>query len=132
MSIVYLACPYSNPNADVRLARFNAATHVAAKLIERGLIVFSPITMTHPIDLILAAEGDTLGSEYWVEFDISFMQACSEIRILTLPGWRESQGVRREIAFFEEHGVAPQFLSPDEYGVTGKHGAFRAAFEPGR
>jgi hypothetical protein len=103
MSIVYLACPYSNPNSDVRLARFNAATHVAAKLIERGLIVFSPITMTHPVDLMLAAEGDTLGSEYWVEFDISFMQACSEIRILTLPGWRESRGVQREIAFFEEH-----------------------------
>ena len=78
LEIVYLACPYSKGTSKARLARFEAATHVAAKLIERRLIVFSPLTMTHPIDVVLAEEGETLGSDYWVEFDIVFMEACSE------------------------------------------------------
>lgn len=129
MQIIYLACPYSKGHANVRLARFNAATHVAAKLIERRLVVFSPITMTHPIDLILAADGDSLGSEYWVEFDISFMRVCSELFVLTLPGWEDSFGVRREVAFFDERGISPTFVSPEEYGVTARDPVFRAAFE---
>src|SRR4051794_32448326 len=97
--IVYLACPYTHPDAGVRHARFAAANEAAADLIRRGLIVYSPITMTHPIDLILAEDGATLGSEYWVAFDESFMIHCSEIVVLTIPGWERSSGVRREIKF---------------------------------
>lgn len=129
MEIVYLACPYSKGNATIRLARFNAATHVAAKLIENRLVVFSPITMTHPIDLVLATDGETLGSEYWIEFDLSFMQMCSRLSILTLPGWQESSGIQREIEFFGQRGISPQYLLPNDFGVNGQNPKFREAFE---
>lgn len=127
--IIYLACPYSRGNADVRLARFNAVTHVAAKLIEQRFVVFSPITMTHPIDLVLAADGETLGSDYWVSFDESFMSFCSEIRVLAMPGWEQSSGVKREIAYFRNKGIEAVYLMPEKFGVSASSPSFSKAFQ---
>jgi hypothetical protein len=55
--IIYLGSPYTHPDPKVREERFEKATRAAAHLVEKGHIVYSPITMTHPIDLVLAAEG---------------------------------------------------------------------------
>ena len=126
--IIYLACPYSKGSPETRLARFNAVTLVAAHLIEARRIVFSPITMTHPIDLVLSPEGATLGSAFWTDFDEQFMQACVEIYVLMLPGWKESSGVIREIAYFQQRGIQPIYLNPAEYGVVPDLAQFATAF----
>jgi hypothetical protein len=80
------------------------------------MFVYSPITMTHPIDLVMAEEGATMGSDYWCDFDEAFMDVCSEMIILTIPGWDESSGIRREIKFFENAGKPIRYLSG---GVNG-------------
>jgi hypothetical protein len=59
-NVIYLACPYTDPDPAVRKARFDIATAVAADLIRGGRIVYSPITMTHPIDMVLAGASNTL------------------------------------------------------------------------
>lgn len=131
--IIYLAGPYSNnapissgsSTAEKRLARFNAVTEVAKQLIEAEHIVYSPLTMTHPIDLRMANDP---GSDYWVAFDEAIMQHCSAIYILKLPGWDQSSGVRREIEFFKEQGIQPVYLSPSEYGISPDIDDFAAAF----
>jgi len=109
--IVYLACPYSHPDFQIRLDRFNASAQAAALLIRRGLVVYSPITMTHPIDVVLAENQSTMGSDYWVDFDEAFMDVCSEMIILTLDGWRDSNGIRREIEYFERQGKKISLVS---------------------
>ena len=126
--LIYLACPYSDPSATVRLQRFQQATKAAAALIRRGYFVFSPITMTHPIDLVLAVDGETLGSDFWVRFDEAFMQLCSRISVVTLPGWQKSSGVAREIAYFAARGVVPEYLRPHDFGVSETEPLFAAAF----
>jgi hypothetical protein len=110
--IVYLACPYTHPDAAVRTARLNAATEAAAKLIEQGRVVFSPITMTHPIDVVLAGHESTLGSDFWVGFDEAFTEMCGEMIILRLEGWSESKGIARERAFFAARGRPISFVDP--------------------
>lgn len=89
---------------DIRIQRFHASARAAAFLIHRGKFVYSPITMTHPIDLIMAKEHDTMGSDYWCDFDEAFMRVCKEMIILTIPGWKESRGIQREIEFFRTAG----------------------------
>jgi hypothetical protein len=111
-SIIYLACPYTHQSAEVRLRRFELATRTAARLISEGRIVFSPITMTHPIDVLLAGGQDTLGSEFWVRFDESFMNFCNEMAILRLIGWENSPGIIRERKFFEDRGRKVWFIDP--------------------
>lgn len=111
--IVYLACPYTHPDYNIRKQRFVEATKVAAALIRRGYIVFSPVTMTHPIDSILAGQRGTLGSDYWVQFDKAFMDACSEMLILKIDGWTESQGIKHEIEYFRSHGKPIRLVDCD-------------------
>jgi hypothetical protein len=111
--VVYLACPYSDGDARVRKERFEAATRAAAQLIKQGHIVYSPITMTHPIDVVLAGGVGTLGSDYWVNFDAAFMEFCSEMIILRAPGWDESQGIKREVEYFSTHEKRIRFMDSD-------------------
>ena len=110
--VIYLACPYTDPDPAVRKARFEVATAVAADLIRAGRIVYSPITMTHPIDIVLAGASNTLGSDYWVAFDEAFMEMCSEIIVIRLDGWQKSSGVRREIAYCQERNRLVRYMDP--------------------
>jgi hypothetical protein len=119
--IVYLACPYSHESMDVRLARFEASAHAAAHLIHQGKFVYSPITMTHPIDLVMATEGDTMGSDYWCDFDEAFMSVCSEMIILVIPGWDQSRGIKREAEFFASAGRPVRYMIPTPGGAYSIH-----------
>ena len=110
--VVYLACPYTDPDPVVRKRRFDVATAVAAELIRAGHIVYSPITMTHPIDIVLAGASNTLGSDYWVAFDEAFMEMCSEMVVIRLKGWESSNGIRREIAYFTDHKKPIRYMDP--------------------
>lgn len=112
--IIYLACPYSHPDHIVREKRFRLATDAAAKLIEQGHIIYSPITMTHPIDVVLAEDTQTLGSDYWVQFDEAFMAVCAEIVVLQVEGWDQSRGIQREIEYFQMQGRPVTFLPMDK------------------
>ena len=47
--MIYLASPYSHPDAVVREQRFRDVCLAAARLIRAGQIVFSPIAHSHPI-----------------------------------------------------------------------------------
>jgi hypothetical protein len=109
--VLYLACPYTDPDPAVRQSRFETATAVAADFIRQGRIVYSPITMTHPIDMVLAGAANTLGSDYWVAFDEAFMDMCSELIVIQLDGWQQSSGIKREIAYFKEQRKPIKYVS---------------------
>ena len=79
------------------------ATAAAATLVRRKIVVYSPITMTHPLDVALAGDS-TLGSQFWVDFDEAFMRKCAGVIVLQLDGWDRSAGVAHEIDFFMREG----------------------------
>lgn len=108
--VIYLAGPYTSADAAGRKQRFDALTKAAASLIAEGNIVYSPITHTHPIDLLFVEGGIDLPSDFWCDFDETFMAVCSEMAILPLSGWESSSGVKRERAFFEARGLPVWFL----------------------
>lgn len=68
--------------------------------------------MTHPIDMVLAGETNTLGSDYWVAFDEAFMEMCSEMIVICLDGWEQSNGIKREIAYFTAHKKPIRYMDP--------------------
>jgi hypothetical protein len=118
MGILYLAAPYSHLDPDIREDRYARITAVAAQLISQGRIVFSPITMTHPIDKLLAGHTETLGSEYWVDFDEAFMEFCSEIAVVMIDGWDKSSGVAREVKFFRDRGRPVHYIRYKEGAIV--------------
>jgi len=105
--LIYLASPYSHPDAGVRQQRFEAACRAAAELFRRGATVFSPIAHSHAI----CSYGLPLDWRFWQRHDQRYLEACDEVVVLMLDGWRGSVGVQAEIAIARELGKPVTYLA---------------------
>ena len=101
MKKIYLACPYAHPDESVRESRFNAVSKKAAELMNRGHVVFSPISHSVPIGRYL----ESTGHEFWMAQDLPLLAVCDEMWVLALPGWTDSKGIQVERDYAEDHGI---------------------------
>jgi nucleoside 2-deoxyribosyltransferase len=108
--MIYLAAPYSHRNPAVEEERFQAVCLYAAKLINSGIHVFSPIAHCHSIGLH-GLPGDW---NFWKDFDRAFLEICDEVWVLMIDGWQESKGVHAEINIAVSLGKSVVFVKPDE------------------
>lgn len=94
---LYLATPYSYyPKGHD--AAFKDAAKIASWCINNNIDVFSPIVYTHP--LALEAGINTMNTCLWERVDRPFMRAARGIIVAKLDGYLESEGVTKEIRFF--------------------------------
>jgi hypothetical protein len=91
--VIYIASPYSHPDASVREARYRAACEKAAAMLRDGLRVYSPIVHSHPLAL-LGLPGDWA---FWAEQNAAMLERASSVVVLTLDGWEESRGIAAEV-----------------------------------
>lgn len=91
---IYLAIPYSHQSAEVRKQRFRLANKYAAKYMNQGHIVFSPISHNHSI---IMQEDLPRGWEFWEKRDRAFIEWCDILFVIMEPGWKTSTGVQAEI-----------------------------------
>lgn len=107
--MLYLASPYSGSPAE-RMSRYHQALVFTERHLLRGHQIFSPIVYGHPF-----AGSVGTSAAAWQEFNAWMIDACSEMWILTLPGWKESKGVSQEIATWEFlHQTQPRVVNFDE------------------
>ena len=107
--MIYLASPYSHADAAIREERFHAACVAAAQLMRAGNVVYSPIVHSHPI----ALHGLPTDWRFWERHDREQLVRCDEVVVLTIDGWRESEGVQAEIRIAAEHGKPVRYLEPE-------------------
>lgn len=113
----YLASPYTDPDPQLRAARYEAACAAAAGMMREGILVFSPIAHSHP----LAAYGFPVEFDFWQRHCLSFLEMwATEICVLTLPGWERSTGVGAEVAIACRMGM-PLFLRDTQGRVESYH-----------
>ncbi len=104
--VAYLACPYSDPDPNVKALRHTIVNRVAFDLIRQGILVYSPLTHNLPID-----QQGIFGSwKDWKEFDHAMLARCNRLLILKLPGWEASKGVAAEIAYAKECGIPIEWM----------------------
>jgi len=108
MALIYLAAPYSSPHADIREARVAEASRVAAALMMRGHVVFSPITHGHQVADYLH-KNFLLNHEFWMGQCLPMLEACDWLVICPLDGWRESCGVEVERSHARASGI-PEYI----------------------
>ena len=105
--LTYLAAPYSHESLAVRYQRFAKINEAAAKLMRDGVMVFSPISHTHPI----AIAGDLpTDFDYWAIYDRAMIERCQKLIVLKLDGWQHSRGVAAEIEIARELGIPVEYL----------------------
>ncbi len=97
--LIYVACPYSHNDPAVRAERFERANYYSARMMAAGLLVFSPISHTHPI----ALAGDLpKGWDFWERYDRAYLGICRALVVLCLRGWEQSKGVQEEIKIMDD------------------------------
>ena len=110
-TLTYLASPYSHPELDVRAERYWLACKKAAELMLQGEAVFAPIAHSHPISLHMP-EGKAVDHELWLAQDIPILRRCDVLKVLLLPGWDQSQGVREEIEVAVACRIPVEYIKP--------------------
>lgn len=109
--LCYLATPYSKYKGGDITAAFEDAARLAAKLMQAGIKVYSPIAHTHP--LAIFGKIDPLDHAIWMPFDEAMMDAAAVLIVAHMDGWEESHGIADEIEFFERRGKSIYDLDPD-------------------
>jgi hypothetical protein len=105
----YLATPYTRYRAGHEKAAEDAARE-AARLMDAGVEVFSPIAHTHPISKFSAVSNTD--PNFWLDRDQPFMDAAKGLIVCMLDGWDESSGVEYEIYEFTRAGKPIVFMIP--------------------
>lgn len=104
----YLAVPYTDPDPEVMRSRFEMANRMAAEFMKRGLLIYSPISHSHPI----AQYGLPLDWEYWQHYDKEILSICDEIMIIMADGWEESKGIKSEMDVAFQQGMVISYVKP--------------------
>ena len=99
MSFIYLASPYTHPDEARQRARYREVVRACAALVTLGKTVYSPIAHFHPI-----AELHDLPRDFafWQRINRDMLSRADALYVLRLPGWKNSKGVKAEIALAEE------------------------------
>lgn len=109
---LYLAIPYTG----LAEKSFEIANKVAAKLIDEGYIVFSPITHSHPLCDLVKGENTW---DFWKIQDLPFIDWCDRVLVIAVgeDGYDlidKSTGVQGEIAYAREIGKDIEYYEYSE------------------
>jgi hypothetical protein len=118
--LIYLSSPHSHPDTVIKELRERQAAEAAAMIYhELRVPVYSPIA--HSSNLAKIANLQHTQYDYWQAMDERMILAASEVIILDLPGWEESQGIAAEVVYAHRIGrpvyhIEPATWCPTTYG----------------
>jgi hypothetical protein len=110
--MIYLASPYTHPDPLIVEKRYEQTLHATAILMRADIMVYSPIVHCHEV-----AKQHQLPTDYkfWLVYNHHFILLSEAVYILCIDGWRESLGVRNEIAFASANRI--KIVCVDEFAV---------------
>jgi len=104
--LIYIASPYSHEDDSMMDYRAELVTFFAASLVEKGDVVFSPITFGHE----LSKKGDLpTDFEFWNNFCITFLSKCDKMIVLKIEGWEQSIGIKAEINYCRSNNIPIEY-----------------------
>jgi hypothetical protein len=105
--LIYLASPYSHPDDDIRINNYNVVSNIAADMVSKGDVVFSPISYGH--NLVNFKEMPT-DWDFWFNFCVTFLLKCDKLVVCKIPGWENSRGVKEEIEIALKCGIEVEYI----------------------
>lgn len=106
MGYIYLASPYTGTEKEQH-KRFIAACKCAARLMEQGEVVYSPIVHGHTV----AKHMSDKPHDFWMKQCYPMLERASLMCVLQIDGWAQSKGVSMEIEFANKLNIPVVFLA---------------------
>lgn len=100
--MIYVAGPYSSPDAAVRELRYNKHMALAARLIQQELPVYSPIVHNH---LLAIQYGLPTDAKFWEDYNYFFLTKATSVVVGLMEGWQRSKGLEIEIGLAKTHNI---------------------------
>ena len=114
---IYLASPYSHPDLNVMIERWDKACRAAAHIIERDRrSVFCPVAHSHPLSLYMSPEA-CRDHDLWMAVDLPILRHAEKLLVLMLEDWRSSRGIADEVACALDCLVPIEFINPVDWGI---------------
>jgi hypothetical protein len=113
--LVYVATPYTNFPAGLDEA-FAEAAKICAKLIKKGIQVYSPIVNAHPISVYGRVDPKDHG--FWLPYDMAMMRKSDALVIAKLESWELSHGIALERKQFVSAKKPYYYIDPVTLEVT--------------
>jgi uncharacterized protein DUF1937 len=130
--MLYLASPIAHLDPEVVEARIEAAARAAADLMSKGYVVFCPAAHSY----LLKAQFSVQPSHAdWMRQDLAVLRRAERMVVLRLDGWKESRGVKIELAVAEAAQIPVDYADPVGPRVqiampTPRRGVLRAGAMP--
>jgi len=102
--MIYLAAPYAHPETWVVENRMRYVERALAYYAAAGTPATSPLLMHHCLNT-----GIKLPDTFW-KLCADYWAKCDSLVILTLPGWKDSGGVRKELSWAERDTKPVSYL----------------------
>ena len=103
--LTYLAIPFHHPRKDVMIARAVVVSALQMAMLQMDKIhTYSPITACLPLSKVFFREHPD-DDAFWLDFDKTLLIRCSEMRVVEIPGFEDSKGVRIEREFCEHYNI---------------------------
>lgn len=108
--MIYLASPYSHPSPFVREIRYLLTMKKLANLLKQEIVVYSPIVHCHELAKIAGLPSH---ADFWRKYNFAMMNAGEALYVFCLEGWKESVGVKEEIAHAQYMKMPIQYLEEE-------------------
>jgi len=109
MAFIYLASPYTHTQQSVMQMRHDVVARLTAELLRAGEFIYSPIVHCHELAVKYDLPRDI---SFWENYNRAMLSQARELRILQLPGWKNSNGIAFEIGVAKQHGIPITFIEP--------------------
>lgn len=122
--LVYLATPYSKRAVDAAGAYCPAGAREAARgavawsarLAEDGITAISPIVLSQAMADTFPSAIDPLDADFWNRWCAPLLMRCQAVIVPPMAGWRESAGVRHEVATAAGLGLPVYVIEGAQHG----------------
>lgn len=107
--LYYLATAYSLYPRGLEAA-YREACSIIVRLQDRGLRVFSPIAVYHPVARDCCLNGRD--HEFWMRRCRPWIGDCDALIVAMMDGWEQSRGIAEERELFMRAGKKVQMIDP--------------------
>lgn len=113
MGYIYIASPYTHKDEYMVQKNFEVVElYIAQQLKEQPrTTLFSPIVHTHALSNKYSVRTEF---EYWSNHNFNMIKSADKLKVLCLPGWEHSKGVKCEIDYALSINCPVSYITCDD------------------